>query len=543
MAVDKRQKLLRTEQPKLPELMQPGREFVSAFEALVRVDAVGKLSFRESMGLLQPRYGRMVSTESPVTEFVEGGDEERRIIAAEIERLTSIREALDRGDKQMGGRRIREKPDVLLRKMEILQALQSAERGRYGRTASQLCGIMVYQFGFEPYELDDAGGQVLDRFNRPVPTDLLKYLNATRDFPKRIVSRTDAVVETARNGVLRDMHELLLHREPGQPKVLTSEDIIDALGIYPRFGYDPKSREGRIKASRLVSVAGGVLEAMGLAMKLPKETQGSHTFFNWCHRAHSESRETIPTESIDYALAMELLQRGRTPVQELARIYDMPGHGMGERRVKELSGPFNPASLNHRVRNLEAEGVARITKEHTTNYVELTPRAAEIIRRQREFIEAREREGKEPYLLEETRRLIMGSYAQTATPRDIRRAEMIVRGARILRRMERMLEEQGVEVDGFFRPGGGGIPALLEQARQYNVSPVDIIHDMYGQFNRVVFTYIGDMLRDGTVPWRNVTLDSMTNTYLPLIEEGEERGDIEPGTSDWIKKWVLQELK
>jgi hypothetical protein len=64
-----------------------------------------------------------------------------------------------------------------------------------------------------------------------------------------------------------------------------------------------------------------------------------------------------------------------------------------------------------------------------------------------------------------------------------------------------------------------------------------------GGWNAIDHSYADDMVRDGTVPWRGVTLHTMRGTYLPLIENAEKQGDVEEGTCDYLKKRVLPELK
>jgi hypothetical protein len=163
---------------------------------------------------------------------------------------------------------------------------------------------------------------------------------------------------------------------------------------------------------------------------------------------------------------------------------------------------------------METDGLIVKGREGHKNQLSLTDAGRRIMDRQiRHDLEA-ERAGEIPHLLEETRRVILGSYAEGLSSRERNLLHRITQAVFILRHLA--LGEKPPEIVRRLVPDP-------TQKRQYELT-LKGVHNIIG----------------GERPWTNVTSSNMRDNFLPAIEGMEVDGLVEEGTSQWIVENILQ---
>jgi DNA-binding MarR family transcriptional regulator len=457
---------------------------------------VGALSLTQAVKRLRGRYGRGVKSESLSQEYELGDEATKKAIEDEIERIGVLRGRITSGES------IRENPNVLKRRDDILHALRDA--GHRKLTPAELTAVLAYRYGLSPYEnMSDC---------KPVKSEFLENMNATESLPygpNGVISGPMVnCINAVRKGMLNDMHELLWHPGTGDV-VFSSDEIIKRLNVYERFGWDCKSRRDQDKASGLVSHSGGILESMGLIRKLPRRA-GASKNLRWVHSGYFESTYLPPEEAIDYDILTQLKKRGPTPLQDFAKQYRIGDNIQGSPKGRY---PIN--TLRMAVDRMETEGLIEREKRGKTYYVDLRREGRDLIERQQLHDTVANASGEVPNMLEDTRRVILGSYAEGLSAEEKKTLRNLVEAVTVVRYMQ----EGKTAADA---ANDLGCPKSRDRKK-------------YDHWYNLAYS-----CSRGIYPWRRISEENMIQKYLPKIREMQEDGLVCGGISEWLVEEVLK---
>lgn len=460
-----------------------------------RVGMVGNVSFKRGLSYLEGRFGRMVSSESVPNEYDAGGADVRQAIDRELERITGEQEKAGRGE------RIRENPQVLQRKTDVLRMLRKS--GLRKLTPSELTGALIYKFGFEPYEM---GNSI------QVNSSLLNYLNAVCSLPKGPAGIVDGTmsncINAVRQGVVADMHDLLWRTGEGK-KVFSTDEVAGQLGIYERMGLSPDEQKDRNRVATVISHAAGVLESMGLVKKLPRRMGDKD--YRWVHAGNMDKVVFSHDETLDYDILWTLYEKGESPLMDFAKPYEFHG-----RKTGSSSGKYVAARVRESVGRLETEGLVWRERRRQAYHVGLTKAGRDVIRAQNNHEKSMELNDEYPHLLEATRRALLGTYAEGLKAGEKKTLSRMLLGVGVARRMGegRKPSQISRELGGDY---GGG-------------------HDGYSK----VFNMCKS-LGNGIHPWGQVSTENLKKKYVPRIRQMEADRLAEAGTADWMVENILRE--
>ncbi|MFH0862499.1 MAG: hypothetical protein V1875_05645 [Candidatus Altiarchaeota archaeon] len=494
-----------------------------SLEAVRLVESIGSISLKKALGLLKPRYGRSVVSESVKREFDRGDDEAQDIIRDAYAAISGQKAEKDAGRHWFQGRRIGP-PAVLYRKEHILRALRDA--GKRSFTACELAAAVAYENGLS------GDGYV-------------EHLNAVRALKQNdgfevVSGNMSDYAQIVRDGILEGMHRLLWKPGSGK-KMFSTDEIADKMGLYQYLGeeyrrrhLDPKdgsnSKRIRQTASKYLTTAGGVLESMGLVKKYPMPTSEGSSL-RWVHVGHIHSVYLPPRECIDYDILSHLFENGETSIDHFTAHENIKDSNIGS-----IEGRYNSAVVLKAVDRLETDGVVVKRKTGQKNYVALTGEGQDIMRAQALFDLDCEIHGRVPQLLEDTRRMLLGTHSQGLGAAEVKTLGRICAGVALLRRLEaperiQLLEEiRRMPPEDAPKMKYGAVYARL----------IDEVDEMGLGLERQKLERLAYNLAYGERPWTNISEHNLREKYHPALVSLEAEGRVEEGAAAWFMENVVK---
>ncbi|MFC2162682.1 hypothetical protein ACFLRF_03300 [Candidatus Altiarchaeota archaeon] len=499
-----------------------------------RIDSIGVVGFQRALKLVRSsRAGRRARLEGLKKIYDEGTGDTRQIITENLDEIGVDLAAWH------SGRKIRKSPELLAHKQEILTELLTA--GARPLVAPEFIAALAYVHGMSPYEYETRkdGSTILDGrgnpqiryvretdglakigpFGRPIPvrTEFMEAYNAAMTIPQQVISGSlKFYADILGNNMLAETHDLLLNKNP-RKGVWTTQEMATALNLYERHGKDPGSQKDQTQVMNWVTSSAGILQWMGLVKKYPQDSHmGVKVSARYIHTAHYEQAAGLPEDNVDYWILKTLHKQGPTPGKDLHSPVHKRNRTIGARWAL-----FNEGAVKKGLGRMELDGLVQ-SEGSGRQVIQLTPAGRGLIRGQEESDVKAGEEGRPPYLTDDLRKALLGSYREGLNGEQVKTFHRFVRAVTTARMIE----------------GGSSTPDIVRTMNpELNVRGSSMSSKYYREHAHV------EQIRSRHYPWDPIKQGPLLAKYVQAFQIAEDDDIIPEGHTQWLRSHLKDKLK